>query len=187
MRPAAALKQKASGYERDPFDWYVEPEWAVEILRDHVALRGGVLDPCCGSGTIPKVLGGGGSDIVDRGWPGTIIAYYDLWDRAENIVSNPPYGETQKFLEHFLPITRGVVAVIVRLDFLASQRRYKLFTKWPPSLVIVLSKRPSMPPGDQIEKRGGGQHDYCWIVWDNESPLMPTQMVWAVPSKGSDK
>ncbi len=62
-----------------------------------------------------------------------------------------------------------------------------LFAEKPPAFILVLSRRPSMPPGEllaagQVEQKGG-MHDYCWCVWD-QSPRMwpdvsrPTELRW---------
>jgi hypothetical protein len=179
-------KQKASGYKRDGLDWYVEPAWTIEVLQQFIEFDGPVLDPCCGSGTIHKVLGGRCSDIVDRGYKPAKVRNFLSYMKAENVVSNPPYKMAQKFIEHFHPITRCDLAVLVRLDFLASQGRWRLYTFWPPTLVIVLSKRPSMPPGWNVENRGGGQHDYCWIVWCKQDNGKTTEIVWGMPGVEDD-
>lgn len=178
-------KQKHSSEARDPHDWYVEPEWCTEVLLDHIGpLTGYVVDPCCGQGNILKVVGdkASGFDIVDRGAPRLIIEqdFRDSEMRCDNIISNPPYSLAQEFIEHFLPTTGRILAVLNRLDFLASQGRNAMFNKNPPWRVIVLSKRPSMPPGGRDILGKQGMHDYCWIVW-NKIATGRTQMIWAMP------
>jgi hypothetical protein len=54
-------------------DFYVEPRWVVHLLLDVESFEGSVLDPCCGSGTIPSVclergIPAIGSDIVYPGF-----------------------------------------------------------------------------------------------------------------------
>ena len=39
------------------------------------------------------------------------------------------------------------VCIIQQTRFLNSRGRYKLFTEFPPTDVLILSRRPSMPPG----------------------------------------
>ena len=184
---SAAPKKKASGYQRDPHDWYVEPAWTVELLADRVRFQGGIHDPCCGKGTIPQVFrqrgqGASGNDIMYRGW-GRMDTELDFReDHREyfNVVSNPPYGLAETFVWHYLDRVTGKIAIITRLDFLASQGRNPLFTRRPPALVLILSRRPSMPPGWQGQVKGeGGQHDYCWIVWGQDYPGVP-QIEWAM-------
>ena len=180
-----APKAKHSGYERDEHDWYVEPAWCTELLCKHMEFDGPIHDPACGRGTIPEALAAAGyqssgRDIVDRGWPALPPRDF-LADKADclNIVTNPPYKLAEAFARHALKHTRHKIAILVRLDFLASQRRHKLFTEHPPSLVLVLSRRPSMPPGWQDAPAKGGMHDFSWIVWNQDEFGLLTAMEWA--------
>ena len=90
---------------------------------------------------------------------------------------NPPYNLAHRFVLRALTLARQKVAIISRLDFLASQKRYELFKGTPVSRVLVLSTRPSMPPGGTDIPAKGGQHDYCWIIWDKTAPRMPTPTI----------
>lgn len=185
--PKVAAKSKAAGRERDDYDWYIEPDWCVELLIQKVSFDGPIHDPACGSGTIPQVLkdhgwAATGSDIVDRGYGYRCTDFLAEEILYDNIVTNPPYRQAAAFVKRALQVCRGKVAMIVRLDFLAAQRRNRsLFTPYPPVLVIVLSRRPSMPPGwlPEVEAKGG-QHDYCWIVWDRQEPFAQTRVAWAM-------
>ena len=186
-------KQKHSGYERDEHDFYIEPAWCTELLCQYVTFEGAIHDPACGRGTIPDELKrqgylATGCDIVNRGWPETDPS--PGWDYLRdstddwhsNICCNPPYRLTEGVVRHALKYTRGKIAMLLRLDFLASQKRHKLFTKHPPSLVLVLSRRPSMPPGWRDVPATGGMNDYCWIVW-GQGPgewTMPPRIEWAL-------
>lgn len=188
-----APKSKRSGYERDPYDWYVEPAWTVEALAEREPFHGTILDPCAGQGTIPAVFAARGhralaGDIVDRGYPDTIDAdWFDLsgfWRERvfDNIVSNPPYGRATEFIELALARARRKVAVLVRTDFLASQIRYPLFTRGPTARVYIFSRRPNIPPGGREVVPHGGQHDFCWIVWEHDHFGPPT-IHWLLPER----
>ena len=168
------MSERASSFERDPHDFYVEPAWAVETLAQRVQFLGKVHDPCCGMGTIPKVLNGTGADLVDRGYGFTVLDF--LMDNTfqPNIVTNPPYGIAEQIIEHAFRLALDRVAVLVQVKFLASQRRHALFERAgaDPALerVIMFSRRPSMPPGRMLAEhgeaiRGGGSIDFCWVVW----------------------
>src|SRR5215831_5388216 len=93
-------------WDRHPDDFYVEPPWVSERLFDVEAFLGEVIDPCCGCGNIVKSarahhLASQGSDIVDRGFPGTVVrdwlARCDL--RPCNVVANPPFALARPFAE----------------------------------------------------------------------------------------
>lgn len=171
------MGERPSEYERDVNDWYVEPAWCVQALKDRVRFTGGIHDPCCGSGTIPRVMNGTGSDLIDRNFGYPVSDFLTSDDMHDNIVMNPPYKLAQEFIEEALDRTRYKVAALVQVKFLASQRRFRLFTRLETSRVIMFSRRPSMPPGGMLQKhgesiRGGGSIDYCWVVWEmaNKEP-----------------
>lgn len=165
--------ERPSEYTRDVNDWYVEPKWCVDALTSRVNFRGAIHDPCCGSGTIPKALDGSGADLIDRGFGYPVRNYMSDTMRYDNIVTNPPYNIAQDIIEHALNHVRYRVAALVQTKFLSSQRRHKLFSRPETELVIVFSKRPSMPPGEMLVKhgesiRGNGSIDYCWVVWGKD-------------------
>ena len=99
----------------------------------------------------------------------------------KNIICNPPYKLARRFIERSLEVATGQIAMIARLDFLGSQKRYDLFQGMTvrPFLVIVLSRRPSMPPGWKDVKASGGMNDYCWVCWTAKGQNMGTQIRWA--------
>lgn len=185
-----------AGYDRAAFDWYVEPPFAVECLIRAVQFSGVIWDPCCGGGNIPKVLRAAGyehviaSDIVDRGFDNAFTHDFfssePLSIQADCIVSNPPYAELVPFIERALAVTTRAVAVLTGIRFLASQERYWLFKTAPVKQVLILSKRPSMPPGGSDVKASGGQHDYCWIVFEH-GYKGPPRIDWVMPEEDAQK
>ena len=177
---------RAAPYERATDDWYVEPYWCVDQLADAIVFeeRTVIWDPGCGRGTIPdafraKGFTAFGSDIVDRGASHFLGAYDVLADTRPghlagfldvSAVTNPPFKIAEAIVRSLLAKPLRRVAILQQLSFLASQGRQSLFTDYPPSDVLVLSQRPSMPPGHMIADMGdrafrGGTTDFCWIVW----------------------
>lgn len=167
------MGERLSEYERDKNDWYIEPSWCVDALRDSCKFYGRIHDPCCGIGTIPKMLGATGSDIVDRGFGYEVNDFMQETRMFDNIVTNPPYGIALEIIEHALALSIRRVAALVQIKFLCSQKRYHLFYRPETEKIIMFSRRPSMPPGEMIMKhgesiRGGGSIDFCWVVWNHE-------------------
>lgn len=168
------MAERNSGHTRDPLDWYVEPESCVHTLFNVVEFEGTIFDPCCGIGTIVKVarsrgFGAMGSDIVDRGF-GSVRNFFDTIGNVSNIVTNPPFREAVRVVEHALRLVRpdGLVAIVGQSKFLWSQGRVELFDRC--ERIIILSTRPSMPKGEALMEhgeniRGGGSIDYCWCIW----------------------
>ena len=172
---------KHSGFARAADDWYVEPAWIVNALLDVEQFRGLCWDAACGGGNIPVTLAKRNmpcfaSDIVDRGCPGSVVQdFFVSTDRADHIISNPPYG----CLEHFVRLawlrTTGKVAVLARLAFLEGKaRRDGLFRDIPLARVWVSSRRPSMPPGGVDVPAKGGSIAYAWFVFDHATSGAPT-------------
>jgi hypothetical protein len=189
-----------SDYERAEHEWYVDPPWVTEALIDQIPFLGTIWDPACGRGTIPEVFRSRGyetmaTDLIDRG--------YERFDQQLdflslqaglvsepgpiNIVTNPPFNLSVEFVQQAMLIDQiDRVAIIAQLKFLASQARFNLFRQYPPTDVLILSRRPSMPPGALIEEMGdrafkGGQMDYCWIVW-RLGHRGATRIQWLNPS-----
>lgn len=181
MRPPPMTNRrgqsKLSGFDRVEDDYYVEPAWCSEALIAAHPFVGDVWDPACGSGTIPKAFVAAGydargSDLRERGaGPVRDFLADDLApeQRPYNIVTNPPYSTAVPFIRKAIGLAKADVAVLVRLDFLSSQRRMVLVNE--AAAIYVLSKRPSMPPGGSTAPARGGQHDYCWIVWSRRRLL----------------
>jgi len=180
-----------SGFDRQPQDWYVEPDWCVHLLLDQEDFPGPIWDPCCGMGTIPKAIESRGmkctgTDLVDRGYGylgGQNFLQFSL-KRVKpvgSIVMNPPYKQTIEFIEQALKFSNAKVAALVPLKFLASNARYGKFTEdWPLARVYVLSSRPSIPPGEVVasgEKATGGAIDFCWLVFE-AGHFSPPAMHW---------
>lgn len=178
------MGERPSEYDRDKNDWYIEPAWCVSALREHCELSGLIHDPCCGIGTIPKMLGATGADITDRGFGYEVQDFLQENRMFDNIVTNPPYNIAQAIIEHALIQTTRRVAALVQLKFLSSQKRYSLFCRPETEKVIMFSRRPSMPPGEMLMKhgeniRGGGSIDFCWIVWSHKHKGDAT-ISWAI-------
>lgn len=199
MKPNRANHHRKAKHPRAPYDWYVEPEWAVDALIGEVSFSGLIYDPACGKGTIPKTFARHGfethaSDIVDRGYPGArqldFLGAASSAFRVPNVVSNPPFsyqdGIAEAFVRRALQIATDRVAVFVRLKWLGSLGRYQLFEiDHPPELVLVFSDRPSCPPGPMIEGLGerafrGGEQDFMWVVW-RKGHVGDTVIRWIVP------
>jgi hypothetical protein len=197
--PNASRSYKVGDYARAAHDWYVGPRWCVEQLADAVDFAGhSIWDPCAGGGTIPNTFRDRGfttyaSDVVTR-WDfgdgihdatGECAPLFVPPGVRLSIVTNPPFKMAEQIARRMLALADHRVCVLQQLSFLASAARYRLFTEFPPSDVLILSRRPSMPPGAMIAEMGakafkGGTTDFCWIVW-TKSHDRETRMRWLSP------
>jgi SAM-dependent methyltransferase len=81
--------------------------------------------------------------------------------RFDLIIGNPPYKMAQEFVERSFDLLTplGTVAMLLRLNWLASKKRIDFHLKHPAD-VYVLPRRPSFT--------GDGSTDaseYAWMVW----------------------
>jgi hypothetical protein len=165
------------GTIRRAYDFYETPE---EVTREflfeyfegdfHV-----ILEPCAGSGKMVKVL----RDRFPLAWieandirDSSLIPYvnkrytsdflkmlkgdtdYDL------IFTNPPYSLAEEIITHALETwSKATVVMLLRLNFLGSQKRKSFWDKHPVSEIYVLSKRPS------FTGKGTDATEYAWFVW----------------------
>lgn len=173
-----------------------------------------IWDGCCGRGTILEVAARyghrvSGSDLRDRrrdyadhdftdfpwvqqdileakGNPWAIGEFGPRWA----YVSNPPYNYSEGIAERIIRHVVGTLrpyraAFLVPIAFLASNGRYRLFTRdLRPSHVCVHSDRITCPPGhllDQLAKPfDGGMADYVWVVYTRPHKWR-TEAVWLEP------
>lgn len=157
-------------------DCYWTPAEAVRALTEIERLpAAAIIDPCCGNGAILNVLEAAGYmvhgiDIVDYGWPGTVIRDYFAGPvRMDGValVTNPPYRLAQRFIEKALDDGTRFAAFLLRLNFLESMRRKRFFETHPPSRIWVSSRRlPMMHRQGWTGRKSTSNHCYAWFVWD---------------------
>jgi hypothetical protein len=180
----SAKPKAAHVWERDPHDWYVEPEAATRQLLEREAFPGWTHDPCCGQGNIVRTLLAAGltatgSDLIQRVEAPWHMGVADFLDGslgafgADNVVSNPPYygavGAAQA-IRNALDVAPGKAAMFIDARFLFGQGRAReLWTTNPPSRIHLLGTRPSCPPGAWLAEgnvASGGVQNYAWLIWD---------------------
>ncbi|MGV6840587.1 MAG: hypothetical protein ACWA40_10380 [Planktomarina sp.] len=167
---------------RDPLDYDPTPPTATAAFLSAEGARmreigGPVWEPAVGGGHMAKVLLDHGfdvigSDIVDRGWPGTdLVSFYDVAKApADIIVTNPPYGEINardghgRWLRHTMSCGPRYVAMLLNWDWPAARQNGldELHRLYPMSRVYLCCWK--------IDFRGGGSPPQrnAWIVWDRD-------------------
>lgn len=191
---AEAVAKKSHLWERDEYDWYVEPSSATEALLTVERFVGKIHDPCCGQGNIVNALIGGGyeatgSDVVRRTDADWFTGQRDFMDAIEiaapNIVMNPPFFRAkgaEAFIRTALDVASAKVAAFVDIRFIAGDKRANgLFADHPPHRVWIVTPRVSCPPGSYLaagNKAGNGSSDWCWLVWDKAVPFAGTELSW---------
>jgi hypothetical protein len=166
-------------WERDPLDWYVEPEWVSEALFKQEPFEGPIWDPCAGTGRIADAARNAGytahaTDIDPRGFENVLP-----WDfvtalashRFGNIVSNPPFKTALKVVENALVIAERKVAMFMPTNWVQGEKRSAWLETTPLRRVLFVCPRPSCPPGDVLargEKPGNGNQDFAWYIWERD-------------------
>jgi hypothetical protein len=97
------------------------------------------------------------------------------------IIGNPPFSLAMEFIEHSLK-KGSVVAFLLRVNFLASNKRVKFMQEHTPS-IYVLPNRPSFVHGKT------DMTEYAWFVWEplENVKLLPTVHILDATSKEERK
>lgn len=197
-RPRVSDGQPWQDYELFP-----TPPWATRALFAHVlpSLHVGprlhrVWEPCAGLGHMSEVL----AEFSDDVWASDIYNYElsgppyldtkmlgietaDFFlaqaDTAARyfVITNPPFSEAARMARHALTFASGS-AFLLRLQWLETLDRYRLFADCPPSRVAVFSERVPMCEGglDPKQKSATG---YAWFVWVRS----PYDGIWIPPAR----
>ena len=120
-----------------------------------------ILEPCCGSGNISKVLEEAGhevisTDLYDHGYGTSGIDLFTYKDIDCSIITNPPFGIVTEFIEHMLDNLKPghKMALFLKLQFLEGQDRYKkVFSRKQLKTVYLYSKRVACYKKNEMYQR----------------------------------
>lgn len=177
-------------------DYYATPSNVVNgLLKTGFADNShSILEPCAGDGSIVHC-------ILEK-YPKAKITAVEIQERFlesltqtnaqviigdflsrelssiyDRIIVNPPFSQAEDFIRKCLDLLKpsGKMAFLLRLSFIASVKRFKLFCQYKPSEIHVLSQRPKFG-GDNIDSC-----DYAWIIWQKGSAVY-TSLNWIAPN-----
>lgn len=172
-------------YERVENDFYATDPQSVRDLLDNCKIEGdSFYEPCVGQGHIAKVLTDYfpnakiiGSDLVDRGYPNTIIGDFVKSnievEKVDWIITNPPYSLAKEFIDKSLTLSNKGVAMFLKIQFLEGQARKDWFKTTPLKYVYVFSKRQDpWRDGESLNpktgKKWGSTMCFAWFVWEQD-------------------
>jgi hypothetical protein len=98
--------------------------------------------------------------------------FFSIRENDADIVSNPPFDLFKPFALRALEVCYEKVALIWLVRTLPAARWLQ---DTPLARILLLTPRPSMPPGHVIargEKPGGGEQDFCWLIWNKNHKEM---------------
>ena len=165
------LVARKKSYEDTSKDLYQTPSKITEFLLNRLDIEEGsrVLEPANGLGAISDVVKAYGiecdtSDIRD----GVDFLTTNGNGSYDYIITNPPYKYAQEFVEKSMEHIKvgGKVAMLLRLSFLESAKRYHFFRDTGLKTVYVSSKRITMFPYGEDEPKNSGTLAYAWFVWE---------------------
>lgn len=190
MNRETEVSSTKRGGKRSPLDFYATPAWCVTELysqRERLGLPRPTLDPGAGEGGLiaplaelwPRspVMRGIELDsgrVARAAELGISLEHGDgmaqSWE-GEHVLMNPPFCSALEWVTKGVEEARTLTALL-RLGFLASQRRRPFWDANPPDKVVVMSRRPRFTGG-------GDSADYAWMHWgEGESSGLGPVIVW---------
>ena len=181
-------------------DFYAtNPEAVERLLYNEFFSFTSFLEPCVGEGHIVEAVQKFVNrfysvpywkkcnvktlDIVDRGYPNTIIQDFLQWETEEKfdtIITNPPYSLAKEFAEKGMELLTddGKMALFLKIQFLEGQKRKEFFDKYPPKYIYVFRNRmATWNNGQAIDPTTGKKWAttmcHAWFVWEKGSKSKP--------------
>lgn len=183
--------------QRVDHDFYATDPKAVEMLLQNYSFDARtILEPCVGAGHIANAIKHfcanreiTALDIVDRGYPGTIVRDFLTWEtdrKFEGIITNSPYSLAQGFVEKGMSLltdetadtVNGKMAMLLRIQFLEGAKRKELFNRYPPKYIYVFRNRmATWNNGSEVDPATGKHWAttmcHAWFVWEKGSASEP--------------
>ena len=179
--------------ERQNEDFYATDPIAIDKLLKHVTLPLNLWECACGQGDLAKRLVEDGfnvfsSDLVDRGYGHIGIDFlketYIPFGTLDNvgIITNPPYKDHLKFIEHALDILpdRAPCIMLLKTTALEGKKRFdSLYKKGCLKAVYQFVERLMCAKNGDFEtaKKDGSAVSYAWF-WFEKGNSSDTIIKW---------
>lgn len=156
-------------------DYYATDPAAVSALLEKELFSKRIWEPACGEGHISEALINAGyvvrsTDLFYRGYgepePVDFLQYSHKW--GGDIITNPPYEYGIEFAEKALKTvkTGSRVAMLLKIQFLETEKRRLFFKKYPPRYIYVFSKRIMCAKNGDFQNASASAMCYAWFVWE---------------------
>ena len=173
--------KRADGKPRQENDYYATEPNAVRIFlnklkEDGVTLNKNIWECACGEGHMAEVFKEYGytvmsTDLIDRGY-GKVQNFleHDLLKIFKtDIFTNPPFKQATEFAYkgiETLGTAGDKLGLFLKIQFLESQERRKLFDKYPPKYIYVYSDRQQCSMNGDFENLKAKTQAYIWVIWE---------------------
>ena len=163
------------GAKRDPKDRYNTPEYAVKLICGEIDWSNVMTfyEPCRGKDHIWNVV------KIRRGY--SLKMFWSEIDRGRDYLkgkkwqvdltlTNPPFSLAREFIDQARSHS-SVTVMLLRLNYLGSQKRREWWQNQEPDYIFALSERPCFEK--KKSKRTGkllistDATEYGWFVWVN--------------------
>ena len=151
---------------RSKKDHYETPRYTLMSLINHHKLNYPILEPCAGHGSIANILKLNGEVItndIDLDMECDYNFDYLCWNpgnKFNTILTNPPFNLAEQIIKKSIQDLNigGEAIMLLRLDFLGTEKRRQFWKNHPTKHIYALSKRPRFI-------RSGDSNEYGWYVW----------------------
>jgi len=162
--------------KREENDYYATDPNAMRIvvpLLKELGISNNIWECSCGEGHLSKVLVEQGfnvrsTDLINRGFGEVqnFLTRTEKWNG--DILTNPPFKLAEEFVEKSMELLEdGNKAIFfLKVQFLESESRKKLFEKYNPKFVIVNSKRQQCAMNGDFEHYHVNTICYCWFIFE---------------------
>ncbi len=182
-------------------EFFPTPPWATRALTERLINLDGasVWEPCAGLGHMADVLRGAADSVrasdvflypVEGGDAGRYeIDAFDFLDeravlrapKVDWVITNPPFSQAPKMLEHALIAATKGVAMLLRIQWLEGETRFRsVFTDKGPTLIAPFVERVPMCEGG-FDLEGSTATLYAWFLWMRYSQLGETDWQFRSP------
>jgi hypothetical protein len=172
-------------------DLYETPPVAVHALLRVEPLPKNVWEPACGPGKIVNELRNVGhtvfaTDIVDYGCPDSaggrdFLLERSVPDGVEAIVTNPPFKLAGEFVSHALALGVRKVVMLLRIQFIESERRSSILDNGSLARIYPFSNRlPMMHRADWEGPKATSAMTFAWFIWEagHRGPAQLRRISW---------
>lgn len=147
---------------RNANDYYPTPHWCFEKLNIDFSKYATALEPCAGDGRIVSFLEHKGIETDYCEISEGIDFLKHPVSKVDLVLTNPPFSLAMEFIEKSM-LHADTVIMLLRLNFLGSQKRNPWWQTHKPKKIIVLSKRPS------FTGTGTDSTEYAWFIWEKNT------------------